>query len=341
MTDDKTPGVLMLDIQGQYLSAEDRQLLSRQAVGGLILFSRNYTEPDQLRGLIAEIRECKPEILIAVDQEGGRVQRFTSGFARLPAPYRLSSVFDKSPAEAVNQAQVLGWVMAAEILHFGLDLSFAPVLDLHTSASKVIGDRAFSSEVDTTVKLARAYVSGMHEAGMVATGKHFPGHGTVAADSHLELPVDDRIDSELWSRDLRVFSECIDILDAIMPAHVCYPNIDQACAGYSNVWLKNILRQRLGFEGIIFSDDLSMMAAKAVGPAETRAATALAAGCDMILVCNDRQSATEVADYLEKIEHTGNPRLASLRASPSPELATLYETEKWASAIEIVDRLNY
>ena len=340
MNENQIPGVLMLDIQGQNLSAEERQLLSHQAVGGLILFSRNYSEPDQLRDLIAEVRECKPEILLAVDQEGGRVQRFKSGFVRLPAPHRLSSAFNENPAEAINQAQVHGWVMAAEILHFGLDLSFAPVLDLYASASRVIGDRAFSAEVGTAVKLARAYINGMHEAGMVATGKHFPGHGTVAADSHLELPIDDRREAEIWSQDLSVFSGCIDVLDAIMPAHVCYPNIDQDCAGFSNVWLQSILRQRLGFEGVIFSDDLSMEAAKAIGNAETRAKKALAAGCDMVLVCNDRRSAVEVADYLEKIGHAGNPRLARLRASPSLEIATLYDTEKWAAAIEIVDRLN-
>ena len=296
MKDNHIPGVLMLDIQGQKLSTEERHLLSRQAVGGVILFSRNYSEPRQLRDLITEIRECKSELLLAVDQEGGRVQRFRSGFSRLPAPYRLSQLFDQNPEEAVSQAHSCGWLMAAELLYFGLDLSFAPVLDLYTSTSEVIGDRAFSADVDIAVRLIRAYVDGMHEAGMVATGKHFPGHGTVVADSHIELPVDDRLESEIWAKDLRVFSDCIDVLDAVMPAHVCYPAIDQECAGYSTEWLQGILRRRLGFEGIIFSDDLNMEAAKKIGDAVTRAQKALFAGCDMVLVCNAPQSALEVAD---------------------------------------------
>ena len=340
MADNHIPGVLMLDIQGQHLSTEERRLLSRQAVGGVILFSRNYTEPKQLRDLIAEIRECKPEILLAVDQEGGRVQRFRPGFSRLPAPYMLSKLFDQHPDQAVSQAQSCGWLMAAELLHFGLDLSFAPVLDLYTSTSEVIGDRAFSAEVDIAVQLIKAYVDGMHEAGMIATGKHFPGHGSVVADSHVELPVDDRPESEIWAHDLRVFSDCIDVLDAVMPAHVCYPAVDQECAGYSTVWLKGILRRRLGFQGIIFSDDLNMEAAKKIGDAVTRARKALSAGCDMVLVCNAPQSALEVADFLEISGHPGNPRLAGLRGTPSPEIASLFETDKWATAAEAAGRLS-
>lgn len=334
------PGVLMLDIQGQKLSMEERQLLSRQAVGGVILFSRNFSEPSQLRDLIREIRECKPEILLAVDQEGGRVQRFRSGFSRLPAPYRFSELFDRSPEEAVSLAHTCGWLMAAELLYFGLDLSFAPVLDLYTTASEVIGDRAFSAEVDIAVRLIRAYVDGMHEAGMVATGKHFPGHGTVVADSHVELPVDDRPESQIWAHDLKVFSDCIDVLDAVMPAHVCYPAIDQECAGYSSTWLQGILRRRLGFEGVIFSDDLNMEAAKKIGDAVTRAKKALSAGCDMVLVCNAPQSALQVADYLEASGHPGNPGLAKLRGAPSPEIASLFETDKWATAAEAANRLS-
>lgn len=340
MADNHIPGVLMLDLQGQNLTMEERRLLSRQAVGGVILFSRNYTEPKQLRDLIAEIRECKPEMLLAVDQEGGRVQRFRSGFSRLPAPYRLSKLFDQNPEEAVSQAHSCGWLMAAELLHFDLDLSFAPVLDLYTSVSEVIGDRAFSAEVDVAVRLIKAYIDGMHEAGMVATGKHFPGHGTVVADSHVELPIDDRPESEIWAHDLRVFSDCIDVLDAVMPAHVSYPAVDQECAGYSTVWLKSILRRRLGFEGIIFSDDLNMEAAKQIGDAVTRARKALSAGCDMVLMCNAPQSALEVADYLEISGHPGNPRLGRLRGTPSPEIASLFETDKWAAAVEAARRLS-
>ena len=334
------PGALMLDIQGQKLSVEERQLLSRPAVGGVILFSRNFSEPRQLQDLVTEIRECKPEILLAVDQEGGRVQRFRSGFSRLPAPYRFSEFFDQSPEEAVSLAHTCGWLMAAELLYFGLDLSFAPVLDLYTATSEVIGDRAFSAEVDIAVRLIRAYVDGMHEAGMVATGKHFPGHGTVVADSHVELPVDDRPASQIWAHDLKVFNDCIDVLDAVMPAHVCYPAVDQECAGYSSAWLQGVLRRRLEFEGIIFSDDLSMEAAKKVGDAVTRAKKALSAGCDIVLVCNAPQSALEVAEYLEVSGHPGSPGLAKLRGAPSPEIASLFETDKWATAAEAAGRLS-
>lgn len=325
-------GALMLDVEGLELTTEDRHLLARPAVGGLILFTRNYRDPQQLLELVADARQCNPALLIAVDQEGGRVQRFRHDFVQLPPLYSLFTVYKNDPEKALELAQTCAWVMAAEILHHGIDLSFAPVLDLYTDFSEVIGDRAFAADVKVASDLARAYINGMHEAGMIATGKHFPGHGSVAADSHLELPVDHRSADEICQTDMQVFSNCIDVLDAIMPAHVSYPSIDSECAGFSRVWLEQILRQQLGFEGVIFSDDLSMQAARESGTPTDRAAKAINAGCDMVLTCNDRDAALAVADYLEAHHPGGNYRLSKLRATPAADISDLYNTEKWETA---------
>lgn len=323
------PGALMLDLEGQQLTDEERKLLSRPEVGGLILFNRNYVEPQQLRQLVIEVRRCNPELIIAVDQEGGRVQRFRNGFLQLPPLHSLAAIYAEDAARGRELARCHAWLMAAEVLQYGIDLSFAPVLDLFNSESQVIADRAFSADVDTCTDLARAYIAGMHEAGMVATGKHYPGHGTVVADSHLTLPVDDRSANEILGQDFQVFANCIDMLDAIMPAHVRYPAIDAECAGYSSVWIQQKLRGQLDFEGVVFSDDLSMVAAHSAGGAAQRAEKALSAGCDMVLACNDRAAAVSIADYLGQTGHPGCHALSRLRASPCAETADLYQSEKW------------
>ncbi len=319
----------MMDIEGQDLSDEDKQFLSRPEVGGLILFSRNYADPQQLQGLVSDARECNADLLIAVDQEGGRVQRFRQEFLQLPPLHALTAVYDEDAGEARELARCHAWLMATEVLQYGIDLSFAPVLDLFNGDSEVIAERAFAATVDVTTELALAYIGGMHEAGMVATGKHYPGHGTVVADSHLTVPVDDRSAEEILSRDFQVFANCIDKLDAIMPAHVQYPAIDPDCAGFSDLWLQEKLRGQLDFEGIIFSDDLSMAAAHAGGDAVQRASRALAAGCDMVLVCNDRKAALAVADYLQESEQPGCRALSRLRATPCAETTDLYGSAKW------------
>ena len=329
----------MVDIEGLELSPEDQQLLARPEVGGLILFARNYRDPSQLRDLVSSVRACNPELLIAVDQEGGRVQRLRHEFVELPALHSLATIYQDDPEQALILATSCAWVMAAEVLHHGIDFSFAPVLDLYTDVSEVIGDRAFAADVQTTSELGLAYINGMHEAGMIATGKHFPGHGSVAADSHHELPVDARGADVIRQEDLQVFSNCIDVLDAVMPAHVCYPAIDSECAGFSSVWLQQILRQQMGFAGIIFSDDLSMEAAKESGGPADRAAKALAAGCDMVLACNDRSAAITIADYLEAQQHGGNHRLSKLRATPAADIHDLYNTEKWEEATQLIATL--
>lgn len=335
--DSKPVGALMLDVESLSLSSQEQELLRRQSVGGVILFSRNYADPSQLRELIASIRQCNPRLLIAVDQEGGRVQRFREHFLQLPALHDIGLIYNRDPQAGLLAAQLCAWAMAAEILHYGLDFSFAPVLDLYNSQSQVIERRAFAADPEQVSVLADAYIDGMHEAGMAATGKHFPGHGTVIADSHVELPRDERSLAEIRSQDFKPFADSITRLDAIMPAHVIYPAVDDLCAGFSKIWLQSILREELNFGGVVFSDDLSMNAAHSVGSAVQRAELALAAGCDMVLVCNDRSSAISVADYLESIDHPGSDRLEKMCARPAGEIENLYQQDRWLEACELVD----
>ncbi len=333
-------GALMMDLEGLQLSNAEEELIRQPVVGGLILFSRNYQNKSQLHELINSIRQIRPEIIIAVDQEGGRVQRFREGFLSLPPIYSLNQLYAKNPEQAKSSAKELGWTMAAEILHAGLDLSFAPVLDLYNSNSPVIKERAFSDSARTVVELARSYIAGMHEAGMVATGKHFPGHGSVLQDSHHDLPKDERDAAEILENDLRPFAECIDMLDAVMPAHVIYPAIDTRCAGYSEVWIKQKLRQELGFEGVVFSDDLTMAGAHSAGTIEARAELALSAGCDMILVCNNRSATIKVIEWLDKQGQEGNSKLSKMKATPSDNIGLIYDSDRWLKAKELVKKLK-
>lgn len=330
----------MLDLQGLLLQAEERDLLRSPQVGGVILFARNYAEPEQLRALTAEIRACNPDLLIAVDQEGGRVQRLQKGFTRLPPMLRFSRCWDDNPGLAIEQAMQCGWLMAAEVLASGIDFSFAPVLDLHTGLSQVIGNRAFATDPERVSILASAFMSGMHDAGMATTGKHFPGHGNVAADSHTDIPVDTRPLAQIREQDLQPFARCVGLLDAVMPAHVIYEKVDPACAGFSKYWLQSVLRGELGFDGVIFSDDLVMAGAAAAGGMEQRIDAALGAGCDMILVCNARDQALQALAHLENLQVSGNPRLQRMqrRQRWTPEL--LEQSEQWGRAKKLVEELT-
>jgi len=278
----------MIDIAGTELSELDRERLSHPLVGGVILFSRNYVSRHQLQSLCAEIHGLRqPPLLIAVDHEGGRVQRFREGFTALPAMRELGEWWQGSPRAACECTRDVGYLMAAELRATGVDLSFAPVLDLDWSRSGVIGNRAFHGDPDAVTALAGALIEGMRMAGMSCCGKHFPGHGWVAADSHLAIPIDERNPAELEA-DLIPYRKLK--LDAIMPAHVIYPRVDDRPAGFSSVWLGK-LRSELGFDGVIFSDDLSMEGASVAGGIKERADAALAAGCDMVLVCNNPDAA--------------------------------------------------
>ncbi len=315
--EEKLPGPLMIDLRGPVLAADERELLQRDCVGGVILFARNYRLPERLRELTAAIRECAPHLLIAVDQEGGRVQRFGVGFEELPALRRIGEVFEEDAEAGLGLARDCGWVMAAEIVDAGLDFSFAPVLDLFDAGSPVIGERAFSADPEAVAGLGRAYIEGMSRAGMAAVGKHFPGHGMVGADSHLELPLDSRGEAELRARDLLPFARCCDLLAGIMPAHVVYPVVCSETAGFSRYWLNTVLRGEIGFAGTIFSDDLSMTAAHAAGAIEHRLEKALAAGCDVLLVCNAPEDALRAINWLEREKIPGNGALRRMRAGPA------------------------
>jgi beta-N-acetylhexosaminidase len=286
-------GRAMIDVAGLALTGEEKERLRHPQVGGLILFARNFESSAQLRALTAEVRALRdPPLLVAVDHEGGRVQRFREGFTRLP-PMRSIGRFDGAVARAA------GTIVAAELQAHGVDFSFAPVLDIDYGSSSVIGDRAFGSDPGTIAELAGAFVSGLDAGGMAAVGKHFPGHGYASADSHFEMPVDDRDLEAIEASDLVPYRRLIaQGLAAVMPAHVVYPKVDERPAGFSPVWLKEILRGQLGFEGVVFSDDLSMEAASAGGGVVERARAALAAGCDMVLLCNQPTAAATLIDGL-------------------------------------------
>ncbi len=301
-------GSLMLDIHGTWLTAEDRRILRQPEVGGLILFARNIEDPRQVRELCASIRAVRPDLLLAVDQEGGRVQRLRNGFVRLPA---MRALADNDNAEQL--AEHCGWLMATEVLAVGLDLSFAPVLDLDHQRSAVVGSRSFEGDAELATRLAGAFIRGMDAAGMAATGKHFPGHGWAEADSHVAIPVDERSLDEIRARDLVPFQRLSQQLAAVMPAHVIYPQVDAGPAGFSRRWLQDILRGELGFDCVIFSDDLSMAGAHVVGDAASRIEAALNAGCDMGLVCNDRASAELALGALQRLKVQPPKGLARMR----------------------------
>lgn len=332
-------GPVMLGLSGLELTAEEKEILCHPLVGGVILFTRNYRSPGQLMALIGAIHTLRqPRLLVAVDHEGGRVQRFRQGFTPLPAVRRLGEIHDGDPERARRLAQATGWLMAAELRAVGVDFSFTPVLDLDRGVSKVIGDRAFHHDPQVVAELAHVYMTGMHKAGMEAVGKHFPGHGGVAADSHLELPVDTRSYPDIAAEDLLPFERMIHFgLAGIMPAHVIYTQIDRQPAGFSGRWLKQILRGQLGFQGAIFSDDLDMAGAAIAGAPAERARTALAAGCDMVLVCTDRGAAVDILNnQSDPIDPAAHLRLVRLHGRDHLGFEQLQASKAWQRAARLV-----
>ena len=324
-------GPLMVDIAGTELSAEDVGVLTHPLVGSVLLFTRNYTDPGQITALTAAIRALRsPHLLIAVDHEGGRVQRFREGFTRLPAARLLGRQYDEDRRDGLALAHSVGWLLAAELRAVGVDFSFAPCADLDYGVSEIIGDRAFHSDPDSVAALAVATLSGMREAGMAAVAKHFPGHGAVVADSHVALPVDRREFADLEG-DIRPYRPLIDNnVPGIMEAHVVFPAIDALPASLSKRWITGVLRGELGFHGCVFADDLSMAGAVAFGNAVERAELAIAAGCDVLPICNDRHSVELALDRLgaDAVSAASQARLVRMRARGEPP-ADLHGNRHW------------
>jgi beta-N-acetylhexosaminidase len=333
----------MLDLAGTALDAVDRELLRHPAVGGVILFSRNFESPEQIADLASSIHVLRePGLLIGVDQEGGRVQRFRDGFTRLPPAGRFGRLHALDPARARAACRSIAWLMAAELRAVGVDFSFAPVLDLDRAISQVIGDRGFAAQVESVRELAVAWMDGARHGGMASVGKHFPGHGGVAADSHAELPTDARAFAEIEREDLAPFRCLIDHgLEAMMPAHVVYPSIDRRPAGFSSIWLRDILRGGLDFQGVIFSDDLNMMAAGAGGGYVERAQSAIQAGCDMLLICNNRPAAVAIVDaFGEHHDPVAQLRQLRMHGRGQVDRVSLHERPEWQRAIRYVAQLE-
>jgi beta-N-acetylhexosaminidase len=325
----------MLDIDGLALSPADRELLREPAVGGVILFARNFESFAQVTDLVADIRALRsPPLLVAVDHEGGRVQRFREDFTIMPPMRDIGREYDRDRDSGLQVARQAGWLIASELRAAGIDLCFAPCVDLDWGISEIIGNRSFHRKPDAVSELAEAFARGLRSAGMASVAKHFPGHGAVVADSHLSLPVDRREYGQILD-DMRPYERMMStgVVAGVMMAHIVYREIDDMPAGFSTYWMQRELRSRLGFGGAIFCDDLSMKATDAYGPMAERARLSLDAGCDMILVCNDRDAAHQAVDALNGYS---NPlsliRLARLHGKGRVPRETLLASDEWQSA---------
>lgn len=333
-------GPLLIGLAGHEIGSEEQDWLQHPSVGGVVLFTRNYRDVSQLSDLTRAIRaHAGRELLVCVDHEGGRVQRFRDGFTRLPPLAVLGRIYRESPPLALDYAYRHARVMATELLLCGVDLSFAPVLDLG-GRSVVIGDRAFAAEPETVTELGRAYIAGMHDAGMAATGKHFPGHGSVEADSHTDDVCDSRPFSAIEASDLQPFRALSRALDAVMMAHVLYPGADPAAAGYSEYWIQAVLRRQLAYRGTVFSDDLGMFAAKVAGGLPARVAASLQAGCDAVLVCDPGDvRALMATGKLPGVE--SSPALERLRGRIKTSRADVERVGEWRQWKETIEQLEH
>ena len=328
-------GPLMVGVEGRSLSVQEREWLAHPSVGGVILFSRNYVDPVQLTDLVASIKAIKsPELLVAVDQEGGRVQRFVAGFTPLPAQHQIGVLFENDPTGAEELAWILGRVMGLELRAVDIDISFAPVIDLFKPDSNAIGDRAFHSDPDVVICLAGALCAGMRASGITSIVKHYPGHGGVTADSHLTLPVDPRSIEAIRSTDLKPYSAYREVgFKGLMTSHVMYPAIDNQPATFSTRWIQEILREDFGFTAAVFSDDLNMAAAQTIEDIHTRVLYALTAGCDMILLCDNTADLDAVLERAPcHVSSNGNLRLETLYGS-EPEHSHQNQLADWCSRL--------
>lgn len=319
-------GPVVAAVEGHALSAADRERLAHPLVGGVTLFARNYVDPGQLAALCAEIHALRePPLLVCVDQEGGRVQRFRESFTRIPPMRSIGALWARDPRGARAAAHAAGLVIASELRASGADLSFAPVLDLDYGASSIIGDRALHPAPEVVAVLAGCLLDGLHEAGMAGVGKHFPGHGYIAADSHLELPVDDRDAATILAHDVQPYRALGARLAGVMAAHVLYPRVDTQPAGFSRHWLKHVLRAELGYAGAVLSDDLGMAGAACAGGLEERARAALAAGCDLVLACTPHDADVVLSRLDYDVPADSRSRLQALLPRPSGPARTKIE----------------
>ena len=335
-----TLGPLMIDVAGKALTPEDREVLKHPLVGGVILFTRNYDEPAQLTELVSAIHAARsPALLVAVDHEGGRVQRFRTHFSRLPPARRIGHEFDIDPRAGLDLARRMGWLMAAELRACGVDLSFAPCVDLDYGVSEIIGDRSFHRQADAVAQLANAYMHGMRDAGMAATAKHFPGHGAVVADSQLAVAVDRRRFVDL-DEDLTPYRRLIaNGLPAVLAAHVLFPEIHETPASVSPRWIQDVLRGELRFQGVVFTDDMSMAGAAVAGDIVERSRLALEAGSDMVLICNDRPAALRALDGLRvSPQPASHLRLVRMRGREGMQRADLLASAEWRACQDALAR---
>ena len=330
-------GRLMISIDGTTLSSSDKDLIRNRHVGGIILFTKNFHSQPQIEELCSEIKNIKNNIIIAVDQEGGRVQRFNGEYTQLPSMQILGDYCISN--NDYSFAADVGWLMSLELIASGVDISFAPVLDVDRNTSSIIGNRSFSNKPQNVVEIASHFIQGMNEAGMQATGKHFPGHGGIKEDSHIAEPIDTRSHDDLIDNDLKPFIELKDKLSAVMTAHITYPDIDNVCVSFSEIWLKNILQNNIGFNGVIFSDDLTMKGAGNTSMDE-KAIKALNAGCDMVLVCNDYKGATSVINCFEKEDIDLNSRIGMMQKTKTFNWNDLSDTPRVIETKKIIKTLG-
>ena len=330
-------GRLMISIDGTTLSSSDKDLIRNRHVGGIILFTRNFHSQPQIEELCSEIKNIKNNIIIAVDQEGGRVQRFNGEYTQLPSMQVLGDYCISN--NDYSFAADVGWLMSLELIASGVDISFAPVLDVDRNTSSIIGNRSFSNKPQNVVDIASHFIQGMSEAGMKATGKHFPGHGGIKEDSHIAEPIDIRSHNELMDTDLKPFIELKDKLSAVMTAHITYPDIDNVCVSFSEIWLKNVLQNNIGFNGVIFSDDLTMKGAGNTSMDE-KAIKALNAGCDMVLVCNDYKGANSVINRFEKEDIDLNSRIGMMQKTKTCNWDDLADNPRVIETKQIIKTLG-
>ena len=327
----------MISIEGMTLSSSDKDLIRNRHVGGIILFTRNFYSQPQIEELCSEIKNIKNNIIIAVDQEGGRVQRFNGEYTQLPSMQVLGNYCISN--NNYSFAADVGWLMSLELIASGVDISFAPVLDVDRNTSSIIGNRSFSNKPQNVVDIASHFIQGMREAGMQATGKHFPGHGGIKEDSHIAEPIDIRSHNELMDTDLKPFIELKDKLSAVMTAHITYPDIDNVCVSFSKIWLKNVLQNDIGFNGVIFSDDLTMKGAGNRSMDE-KAIKALNAGCDMVLVCNDYKGADSVINRFEKEDIDLNSRIGMMQKTKTCNWDDLADNPRVIETKKIIKTLG-